>query len=141
MKELVAANCKIHMRGAVLFFQGIAKCFTLETLNLNGNEFGSAARHNGQYLRQYASQLHEALDDGLTTSLHNVFLNHCGLNDSEAGPLSEAISKHNSTLTNLSLNNNKIKSTGASKLFTSMMSQTSCMVSIDLGFNVIDDKC
>jgi Ran GTPase-activating protein (RanGAP) involved in mRNA processing and transport len=68
-------------------------------------------------------------------------MNHCGLGDSEAHPLSDTISKHNSMLTNLSIKNNKIKHKGASFIFKAMVSQASCIVSIDLSFNLINDEC
>lgn len=67
-------------------------------------------------------------------------MNFCGLTDCEAQPLAEAISRHNSTLTNLSLSHNSIKHKGAGYIFRAMATQTSCMVAIDLSYNQIDDQ-
>ena len=141
LKSLNASYCKIYMRGAVLLLQGIAKCKTLDFLNMDGNEFGSQSRLNSKHIRQFQNSLHEAIDDGLTASLQTVHMNHCALTDAEAQPLAEAISRHNSTLTNLSLSHNSIKHKGASLMFRAMASQTSCMVSLDLSYNQIDDQC
>ena len=41
LKDLNISDCRIHMRGAAVFFNALLKCTTMQILKMNRNEFGA----------------------------------------------------------------------------------------------------